>query len=77
MTHAALTADDAAPVIATARVALYMRVSTTRQTEHDLSIPDQRPQMEKHSLSKGWEVAAEFVEPGSTATDDRRLRSRR
>ena len=72
MTHAALAADDAVPVIATARVALYMRVSTTRQAEHDLSIPDQRRQMEKHSLGKGWEVAAEFVEPGSTATDDRR-----
>ncbi len=71
MTHAVLTADDAASVIATARVALYMRVSTTRQAEHDLSIPDQRRQMEKHSLGKGWEVAAEFVEPGSTATDDR------
>ena len=69
---AALRVEGAAPVMATARAALYMRVSTSRQAEHDLSIPDQRRQMEGHCLGKGWEVAAEFVEPGSTATDDRR-----
>src|SRR3546814_17563432 len=38
----------------------------------DLSIPDQRRQIEGYCLSRGWEVAAEFVEPGNTATDDRR-----
>src|SRR5204862_6978766 len=33
---------------------------------------DQRRQIEGYCLSRGWEVAAEFVEPGNTATDDRR-----
>ena len=54
------------------RAALYLRVSTGRQADSDLSIPDQRRQIEGYCLSRGWEVAAEFVEPGNTATDDRR-----
>ncbi|MCE4570144.1 recombinase family protein [Caballeronia sp. CLC5] len=55
------------PVVATARAALYLRVSTPRQADHDLSIPDQRRQLEGYCLSNGWEVAAEFVEPGVSA----------
>ncbi|MDF1600961.1 recombinase family protein [Mesorhizobium sp. YIM 152430] len=54
------------------RVALYLRVSTTRQAEHDLSIPDQRRQAQSYCEGKGWEIAAEFVEPGASGTDDRR-----
>jgi site-specific DNA recombinase len=54
------------------KAALYLRVSTGRQAESDLSIPDQRRQIETYCAVKGWEVAAEFVEPGNTATDDRR-----
>ena len=72
MTSAARRDEDQAPVVATARAALYLRVSTGRQAESDLSIPDQRRQIEGYCLSRGWEVAAEFVEPGNTATDDRR-----
>lgn len=49
-----------------------MRVSTGRQAESDLSIPDQRRQIAAYYVAKGWDVAAEFVEPGNTATDDRR-----
>ncbi len=60
------------PVVATARAALYLRVSTPRQADHDLSIPDQRRQLEGYCQSKGWEVAAEFIEPGVSGTDDRR-----
>jgi site-specific DNA recombinase len=55
-----------------ARAALYLRVSTGRQAESDLSIPDQRRQLEAYCLNKNWSVAAEFVEPGNTATDDKR-----
>ncbi len=51
--------------------ALYLRVSTGRQAESDLSIPDQRRQLGIFCDSKGWGVAAEYVEPGNTATDDR------
>ena len=72
MTDAALRVEDTPPVMAIARAALYLRVSTGRQAESDLSIPDQRRQIEGYCLSRGWEVAAEFVEPGNTATDDRR-----
>ena len=63
MTSAALRQDeDQAPVAAAARAALYLRVSTGRQAESDLSIPDQRRQIEGYCLAHGWEVAAEFVE---------------
>ena len=64
--------DEEALVPATARAALYLRVSFPRQADHDLSIPDQRRQLEAYCLSRGWEVAAEFVEPGVSGTDDRR-----
>ncbi|WP_269220174.1 recombinase family protein [Brevundimonas vesicularis] len=54
------------------RAALYLRVSTGRQAVNDLSIPDQRRQLEAYCETKGWEATAEYVEPGNTATDDRR-----
>lgn len=54
------------------RAALYLRVSTGRQAEHDLSIPDQRRQAIAFCEARGWQVAAEFVEPGASGTDDRR-----
>ena len=54
------------------KVALYLRVSTARQAEKDLSIPDQRNQLERWSKDRGWNVVAEYVEPGASATDDRR-----
>ena len=63
----------ATPALASAgRAALYLRVSTGRQAEHDLSIPDQRRQLQAYCQAKGIAVAAEFVEPGASATDDRR-----
>jgi site-specific DNA recombinase len=54
------------------RAALYMRVSTGRQAEHDLSIPDQRTQLQSWCCRQGYEVVAEFVEAGASAVDDRR-----
>ena len=55
------------------RAALYLRVSTKRQAEKDLSIPDQRKQLAVFCKQRGWTVAAEFVEPGASGTtDDRR-----
>ena len=64
---AALTAGAAVT-----KAALYLRGSTGRQAESDLSIPDQRRQIANYCTAKGWDLAAEFVEPGNTATDDRR-----
>src|SRR5271156_5751032 len=65
--------DLTAPVSATGRrAALYMRVSTGRQAEHDLSIPDQRRQLENWCRAQSYIVAAEFIEGGASAGNDRR-----
>ena len=54
------------------RAAVYLRVSTGRQAEHDLSIPDQKAHVSAWVAQRGWIVAAEYVEAGASATDDRR-----
>ena len=53
-------------------VALYARVSTTKQAEKDLSIPDQLKQMRDWCAARQYNVAMEYIEPGASATDDRR-----
>lgn len=53
-------------------VAIYARVSTTRQAENELSIPDQLRQLHEWARSNGHLVVQEYVEPGASATDDRR-----
>jgi site-specific DNA recombinase len=63
--------NKAAPLVA-ARAALYLRVSTARQAEHDVSIPDQRKQGEAYCQARGHQLVETFVEPGNTATNDRR-----
>ena len=54
------------------RAAAYLRVSTGRQAEHDLSIPDQKAQTTAWASGRGMEIVAEYVEPGASATDDKR-----
>jgi DNA invertase Pin-like site-specific DNA recombinase len=54
------------------RAALYLPVSTSRQAEDDLSIPDQRRQAKGYCTSHGCEIVADYVEPGASATDDHR-----
>lgn len=54
------------------RAALYLRVSTGRQAVNDVSLPSQRDLNTAYCGQQGWEVVAEFVEPGASATDDRR-----
>jgi DNA invertase Pin-like site-specific DNA recombinase len=41
------------------RAALYLRVSTARQAEHDVSIPDQKRQGEAYCTSRGIQFASE------------------
>ncbi len=53
-------------------VALYARVSTTRQADNDLSIPDQLRQLHEWCKANGHLVVHEYVEPGASATDDKR-----
>ncbi|MFN7129191.1 MAG: recombinase family protein [Brevundimonas sp.] len=54
------------------RAALYLRVSTVRQAEHAVSIPDQRKQGEAWCEARGYDLVETFVEPGNSATNDRR-----
>jgi site-specific DNA recombinase len=60
------------PSTTATRAALYLRVSTTRQAEHDVSIPDQKRQGEAYCLSRGYQLVETYVEPGASATNDRR-----
>ena len=53
-------------------VALYARVSTTKQAEKDLSIPDQLRQMKEWCKARHYNIAVEYIEAGASATDDRR-----
>ena len=53
-------------------VALYLRVSTARQAEKDLSIPDQRKQAEAYCKRRGWRIVKAFEELGASATTDNR-----
>jgi site-specific DNA recombinase len=59
--------SEAAP-----RVAVYARVSTGRQAEHDLSIPDQVAQISAWCAARGSVAVAQYIEPGASATDDKR-----
>lgn len=54
------------------KVAIYARVSTTRQADNDLSIPDQLRQLRDWAKANGHLVVMEFIEPGASATDDKR-----
>src|SRR5579871_2804647 len=56
----------------TKRVAVYARVSTTRQAENDISIPDQLAQARRYCQQRGWVVVREFVDAGASARDDKR-----
>ena len=64
--------DWSTTLASTPRAAIYLRVSTGRQAENDLSIPDQKAQTEAWVAQRGWSVAAEYIEPGASATDDKR-----
>ena len=54
------------------RIAMYLRVSTGGQADTDLSIPDQRRQIAAWAAMHGCSIAAEFLEAGASATDDKR-----
>ncbi|WP_374308937.1 recombinase family protein [Methylocella sp.] len=60
------------PNIRPLRAALYLRVSTGRQAEGEVSLPSQRDLTTRHCVSNNWQIVDEYVEPGATATDDRR-----
>ncbi|MFM9829433.1 MAG: recombinase family protein [Sphingomonas sp.] len=49
------------------RAALYLRVSTARQAEHDVSIPDQRKQGEAYCAARGYRLVETFVDASAPA----------
>ena len=53
-------------------VALYARVSTTRQADNDLSILDQLRQLHEWCKANGHLVVHEYIELGASATGDKR-----
>ncbi len=59
------------------RVAIYARVSTTRQVENDISIPDQLAQTKRYCSERSWHVIREFVDLGASARNDKRPEFRR
>jgi DNA invertase Pin-like site-specific DNA recombinase len=48
--------------------ALYLRVSTERQADLNLSIPAQRRELERYCKAKGYAVVAEFKDAGLSGT---------
>lgn len=54
------------------QAAIYVRVSTSRQAERDLSLPDQVAQCRAYCERRGWVVVEVFSEPGASALDDDR-----
>ncbi len=56
----------------TEKAAIYVRVSTVRQAESDLSIPDQIAQCQAWCERRGWQVVEVFSEPGASALDEDR-----
>lgn len=51
---------------------IYLRVSTTQQAQHDISIPDQENKIRDFAAVKGWDVVAQFTDAGRSARDDKR-----
>jgi site-specific DNA recombinase len=56
----------------TKRVAVYARVSTTRQADNDISIPDQLAHAKRFCGTKGWTLLSEYIDAGASARDDKR-----
>lgn len=46
----------------------YTRVSTSRQANEGLSLPEQAERINLHCQSKGWKLVRTFVERGASAT---------
>ena len=54
------------------RVALYARVSTERQAEEGFGLKAQIDRLRAYAVSKGWEIAGEYVDGGYTGKDTKR-----
>lgn len=54
------------------RAIVYARVSTTRQADNDLSIPDQLAHAARYCAERGYDIVARYIDPGASARDDNR-----
>ncbi|MGQ0699364.1 MAG: recombinase family protein [Panacagrimonas sp.] len=54
------------------QVAGYARVSTVRQAERDLSIPDQHRQIAEYCAQQGWTLVDSYTEPGVSGREESR-----
>ncbi len=54
------------------RAIVYARVSTTRQAEHDLSIPDQIAHGDRYCREREFEIVGRYIDAGASARDDNR-----
>ncbi len=59
------------------KVVLYARLSTRKQAEKDLSLPDQLRQLRLYCEHNGHQIIREYEEPGASGTDDNRLEFQR
>ena len=50
----------------------YGRVSTTRQAEGELSLPEQRDAIARHCTTRSWELADYYVDAGVSGTEEDR-----
>lgn len=71
------SAEPVAPAVAGQRACVYLRVSTGRQAESDLSIPDQRKQVLAHCVARGWSMVAEYVDAGASGMEEDRAEFQR
>ena len=54
------------------RAALYARVSTVKQAEGELSLPDQKRAIEVYCEQHGWIIVAEYVDHVSASDENKR-----
>lgn len=54
------------------RAIVYARVSTTRQAENDLSIPDQLAHAERYASEKNLKIVGKYVDAGASGRDANR-----
>lgn len=64
--------NSAAELKTVQRAAAYVRVSTSRQAEHETSLADQLAAITTYCESRGIELGDVYREPGASATDDNR-----
>ncbi|WIJ25823.1 recombinase family protein [Devosia sp. RR2S18] len=53
-------------------MAAYLRVSTMRQADGDVSLPSQQHQIEAFCQARGWTVTQSFVDAGVSGTNPSR-----